>query len=349
MVEERLALRDAILAYVKAPRREDFCGLADRLYNYQQHAIPAYGRLAAARKVSDQSWKLAPLIPTEVFREIDLWDTRLAHADAVMFRTSGTTGSGTRGRRMVPDLSLYHAGMRGPFVEHVLGGDASPRPWISLIPPRSVLPDSSLSHMVSGLAAELAEERNSMWPMGCDGICMDTLINRLRHLDDSTPPLILSTSYALARLVDALGGEPLPLPTGTRLMLTGGFKGQMNHLNPESLLDATITTLGLTPDAVTQEYGMTELTSQMYGTPLDAPPWLHWRIVTPEDHQPIAQGQSGQIAFFDLLNLDNVSSILTSDVGYETMDGKLVLSGRLQDAPQRGCSLSAVALMERKQ
>jgi len=203
--------------------------------------------------------------------------------------------------------------------------------------------------MVSVLAAELAEARNSIWPMESDGIRMDTLISRLRHLDDSTPPLILSTSYALARLVDMLGDEPLILPTGTRLMLTGGFKGQMNHMNPESLLEATITTLGLTPDAVIEEYGMTELTSQMYGTPLAAPPWLHWRIVTLEDHQPVSQGQSGQIAFFDLLNLDNVSAIQTSDVGYETMDGKLVLSGRLQGAPQRGCSLSAVALMERKQ
>ena len=93
VVEERLALRDAILAYIKAPHRADFSGLADRLYAYQQQAIPAYGRLAATRKVSHQSWRLAPLVPTEVFREVDLWDARLAHADAVMFRTSGTTGS----------------------------------------------------------------------------------------------------------------------------------------------------------------------------------------------------------------------------------------------------------------
>ena len=129
-------------------------------------------------------------------------------------------------------------------------------------------------------------------------------------------------------------------------MLTGGFKGRSRSLDPSELAELIERRLGIGPRAIIGEYGMTEWTSQAYGagvTPaLEAPPWLKLRVIEPGSWRDAPPGQPGLVAAFDLLNLDNVSAILTSDLGVLDSSGRLSLVGRAPAARPRGCGLTAL-------
>jgi hypothetical protein len=141
-------------------------------------------------------------------------------------------------------------------------------------------------------------------------------------------------------LLDATSDLP-KAPKGSRMMLTGGFKGRTRRVNEGDLLGMIQTRLGFEPANIVGEYGMTELSSQAYGKPFQSPPWLRMRVVDPTHLQDVAAGQQGLVAFFDLLNLDNVSAILTSDLGVLDAHGGLTLLGRAPGSRTRGCSLQA--------
>jgi len=324
MWAERDALKGALLDFVRHGEG-DFDALAGRLARWQAQAIGPYGQLAQARGW-ELGWREAPLVPTALFRELDL-RAPVQESDAAVFKTSGTTGAGLRGTRRVPDLTLYHAAMEAPFVEHVLAGDRTPRLWWSLIPDTTALPESSLSHMTSALAERLATE-----------VVVE------RPTENNDPVVVMTTSFAIVQHLDAADPGLPPLPPGSRMMLTGGFKGKSRELDESALLALIEERLGLSAGAVVPEYGMTELTSQAYGRPLEGPPWLKLRVVAPGTQRDVVPGEQGLVAFFDLLNLDNVSAILTSDLGTLDAEGRLTLHGRAPGAVLRGCSLTAEEL-----
>ncbi len=331
----RDALVQDLRAFITAPDPADFDVLAARVLAWQVEHVAPYGRLVAARGPAT-SWRTAPLVPTEVFRDLDL---STGAEPVATFRTSGTTGAGRRGVRQVPDLTLYHAAMAGPFVAWVLDGDLVRRPWLSLVPR---LEDSSLSHMVECLSRGLADEAMSLWALTSAGL--DALA-AWRWLEGAaTPVLIVTTSLALANLLEARPDVVVALPAGSRMMLTGGAKGRSVALSEEALVALAARRLGLPVDAIVPEYGMTELTSQAYGRPFEAPPWLRLRVVDPVTQEDLPPGEVGLVAFFDLLNLDNVSPILTSDLGVLDDSGRLTLRGRASGAVARGCSLTAEEL-----
>jgi len=201
--------------------------------------------------------------------------------------------------------------------------------------------------MVSTLAGRLAAR--TTWVTGPHGL---DAARAWRALGDAAAAgeavLLLTTSFALVQLLDAAPDRSVRLPAGSRAMLTGGFKGRSRTLDPGELLALAQARLGLAPEAVADEYGMTELTSQAYaaraGEPLVAPPWLRLRVVDPATHEELPPGRQGLVAFFDLLNLDNVSALVTSDLGVLDERGGLTLRGRAPGAPARGCSLTAEEL-----
>ncbi|MGM0576790.1 MAG: long-chain fatty acid--CoA ligase [Myxococcota bacterium] len=342
--EARATLLADLLAFVREPEPERFGDLARRILAWQAEALAPFGRLVETRGGLPDDWRDAPLVPTDLFRDVDLC---AAPADAdveAIFRTSGTT-AGRRGARRVPDLTLYHAEMEAPFVRHVLAGDRSRRPWLSLVPPLSDAPDSSLSHMVSTLAEDLADRDASRWTMTPDGLDVEATADAFAEASRAgRPVVVLTTSFALVHLLDAAPDLRAPLPEGSRMMLTGGFKGRSRALSEDDLLEALEDRLGLPAGAVVPEYGMTELTSQAYGRPLEAPPWLRLRVVDPVTQRDLAAGEEGLVACFDLLNLDNVSPILTGDLGVLDADGRLTLHGRAPGTVLRGCSLTAEEL-----
>jgi hypothetical protein len=172
------------------------------------------------------------------------------------------------------------------------------------------------------------------------------------------PVLLLATSFALAWLLDALAGEQVALPPGSLVMQTGGFKGHARSLDDAALADALCGVLQLGRAQLIGEYGMTELSSQLYdggfaqgfeGQSAEGqsvfvePPWLRVTPVDPITLLPVADGEVGLARFTDLANVDSSLAILTQDQVRRVPAG-IVLLGRRPGASLRGCSLAAEAL-----
>ncbi len=344
MPTRRAELLADLLAFVAAPAPAAFDALALRVARWQAYAIAPYGKLVTARGGRIAHWRDAPLVPTDVFRDLDLCDAAPGADLDAEFHTSGTT-QGRPGVRRVPDLSLYDAAMTAPFVQHVLGGDAQPRPWVSLIARLRDAPHSSLSYMVDRLAQTLAHPDTTRWHMDAAGLHAGAAAAHLTSLAaQQRAVVVLATSFALVQLFDHEPNLAVRLPPGSRVMLTGGFKGRTREVTEAELQALVQARLGVPPEAVVPEYGMTELSSQAYGRPLVAPPWLKLRVVDPVTLLDLPPGEEGLVGCFDLLNLDNVSALLTSDLGVLDDDDRLTLRGRAPGALLRGCSLTAEEL-----
>ncbi len=82
----------------------------------------------------------------------------------------------------------------------------------------------------------------------------------------ASPVCILGTTAASAALFSAIAqrGRRIALAAGSRLMDTGGAKGQAIPLTPIEVVDRAHETLGIEPALVINEYGMTEMCSQLY-------------------------------------------------------------------------------------
>jgi hypothetical protein len=137
-------------------------------------------------------------------------------------------------------------------------------------------------------------------------------------------------------------------------METGGFKGATTELSRPELYDRITTATGVPAVRIVNEYGMTELLSQLYEPVLTdgegaigwhvTPPWLRVRALDPMTLEELPEGRKGVLAFFDLANLGSVSHILTEDVG-SIVGGRLRLEGRAPGAEPRGCSRAMDELM----
>jgi hypothetical protein len=165
--------------------------------------------------------------------------------------------------------------------------------------------------------------------------------------------VLLATSFALVWMLDELAGERLPLPPGSVVMWTGGFKGRSRSIGAAELGRALCQTLRLEPHQLIGEYGMTELSSQLYdrGHAPDSehpsifwePPWLRVTPVDPISLAPVTQGEEGLARFTDLANVDSALNVLTQD-RVRRVSGGIVLCGRQPGARLRGCSLAVEAL-----
>jgi hypothetical protein len=213
----------------------------------------------------------------------------------------------------------------------------APTRVIALLGDPTTAPDSSLSHMVALFGdatwhvadGELDREGLDAAVLGADG-----------------PVYLASTAFALAEWLD---GSPPPLAPGSVLMVTGGFKGRVHRLEGDALYASARTRLR--PARLVTEYGMTELSSQLWGTPgapYRPPPWLRAVAVEPRAGTPLPAGRTGQLRFYDLCNLDGTVGIETLDEGWVAPDGAVTLRGRLAGAPERGCSLTVEEAWERR-
>jgi hypothetical protein len=166
------------------------------------------------------------------------------------------------------------------------------------------------------------------------------------------PLLLLATSFALVWLLDELGTAELPLPPGSTVMWTGGFKGRSRSVDAAELGRAICRALCIEPRRLIGEYGMTELSSQLYDrgaspaaepTPFVEPPWLRVTPVDPISLEPVAPGEVGLARFTDLANVDSAINVLTQD-RVRRVPGGITLVGRQTGARLRGCSLAVEAL-----
>jgi hypothetical protein len=110
-------------------------------------------------------------------------------------------------------------------------------------------------------------------------------------------------------------------------------------------------TLAIAPAMVINEYGMTELCSQLYdATAFNCtglsdseerlkipPPWMRVTARDPVTLQPMADGEVGMLTFFDLANVGSVSAVMTEDLG-SVEQGRVRVLGRAA-GETRGCAL----------
>ncbi|AKF03374.1 hypothetical protein [Sandaracinus amylolyticus] len=341
---ERDALHARIAASIQgaitAPERD---ALLFEVARWQAAHNPVFARLCRARKVSfalplvPEAW---PAIPTDAFRyaRVATWDD--PSLDIRTFRTSGTT-SGARGAHPSRDLSLYDLAAERAARDFLFG----PRRMrlAMLAPHPDEAPDSSLSYMLGRFVSWFADQVTWCWREGTlDLAALRAALDA--SVRDGAPLAILGTSFAIVHADDALApDERWRLPPGSLAMPTGGFKGRSREVDPAEMRALIASRFGLDPTRdVIGEYGMTELSSQMYEREgrLDVLAWVRATPVDPDTLRPVRDGEIGILRIDDLANLDTAVSIQTADLARVGSDGRLTLIGRAPGATPRGCSLA---------
>jgi hypothetical protein len=336
------------------PWSEDVFGRrALEVFRVQYEACGPYRALCDARGVTPdtaQSWADAPMVPASAFKVLDLVSAPPS-ADALLFRTSGTTRGGeARGRHHVPRPSLYRAALLPPL-RAALVPDVERIRFVSLIPSPAEAPESSLSFMVGAAAEALATRVD--WMVHADGRWSDRFDEVWPSIvDEGAPVLLLGTALAFLHAMEGPGlGR---LPAGSRVMETGGFKGARRDVSRGELYAGISARTGVDSSRIVNEYGMTELLSQLWEPVLTEglergrvhvpAPWLRVRALDPVSLAPLREGSEGVLSFFDPANLGSVSHVLTEDIG-ALVDGRVRLRGRTPGAEPRGCSRAMDELM----
>jgi hypothetical protein len=351
------ALHDRARAMVLAfqgghPPPESFDALAVDLARFQAAHVPGYARLCAARGVDVAAVARAadaPAVPTDAFKLAPVFAFDLREV-AVTFRTSGTT-IGARGQHHFRRVATYDAAALA-FGRAMLARDLEGPPSVLVLGPSDVeAPDSSLAHMCALFARELGRpqppERTFFVRRG--ELDVPGLRARVRELPAGTPTIVLATSFALVHLLDALAGEVLPLPLGSRIMQTGGFKGKSREVDAHELRRGVSRAFAVAERAVVCEYGMTELSSQLWeATLVDdgmdhgvyvEPPWVRVVPVDEETLAPLPEGRIGIARIEDLANVDSAFAVLAPD-RVRRVAGGVELLGRAPHAAPRGCSIA---------
>ncbi len=302
---------------------EAFERLALDLSAWQRQRSPVLAKL------SDDTitqWQQIPAVPVALFRHLDI-DTMVTSTPTVCFETSGTTGLKS-GKHRLLNTVLYDFNAMSWAQRHIDG------PYTEVISLVENRPSSSLAHMIQLFPTLRTQATVSSWvhnnELNIDGL--------VAHLAQCTSPVfVAATAFALAELLDHVQH---PLPPSSTIMVTGGFKGRKTSYDDVALYAAARTTLN--PSWLLTEYGMCELSSQLWGipgSPYRPPPWLRPLAIDPITGAPLPPEESGQLRFYDLCNIDSTIGIETLDHGIVHSDGSVTLLGRLPGAAVRGCSL----------
>jgi hypothetical protein len=350
------ALHQAVQAFLAAPAAgPSFDDLALALARHQAASSAPIARLYRARGLDPASLGAAaeiPAVPTDAFKMTRIAAHR-ADNDTVLFRTSGTT-VGARGAHGLRDTSTYVDGA----LRHGAAMLAPDRPAgltiLALMPEPGPAPESSLGFMCQAFGGRIG--RAGGWFIK-DGALDVAGLDRARE-EAPGPVLLLATSFALVFLLDELGGRRLPLPPGSRVMQTGGYKGKSREVPAGELRSRVSEALGVDEPRIVNEYGMTELSSQAYEGTLRAalgfgsagpgvlvePPWMRVTPVDPVTLAPVPEGDTGIARIVDLANVDSAVAIQTQDL-VRRRPGGFELLGRAPGAIPRGCSLAMEELL----
>ena len=337
------ALEDQLLALIARPSGEitdaEFNAVALAVYRFQSEANRPYRQFCKYQKTPSHltDWRAIPAVPTGAFRQAKLMAFPATETRAT-FRTSGTTGEGY-GSHHFRSLRLYEASILRAWQTLNL----PPLPQVILTQRPGDAPHSSLCHMMGTLGAFGPQT----WCIDAGG-ALD--VSALRSAAASGPVLVLGTALAFLHLFEQLGRERIPLPPGSLAMETGGYKGTGRALSKPELYARFGHALGLEPDAILNEYSMTELSSQWYtrglGHPHHGPAWARALVIDPETGLEAPEGGHGILRLIDPANLGSVLAIETQDMAIRRGAG-FELIGRDPAAIPRGCSRSADELLSR--
>ena len=358
MVYERLmeVIARGADAEVTDPEFEE---IAQLVFTHQYARNPIYRGFCNTRDVrpgSIQSWLDIPALPADAFKTAPLFCGD-PEAATTVFRTSGTTrGTEKRGEHFFSDTSVYEAALLAGVAVHLIP-EGEPLPIFSIVAARGEVPDSSLSHMASEVMERYGSAESAFFLSDGELLVGEFVAACAAAGKQGRPVLVIGTSLGFLHLIERLerAGQGVQLPAGSRVMDTGGFKGRMREVGRPELYGAISGALGVPEEWIVNEYGMTEMSSQLYdgvagkagraaGRCYRGPGWMRTVAVDPETLAPLPTGESGILRHVDLANIDSVMAIQTADLGRVTGAG-IELSGRLIGAEPRGCSLAMDDLM----
>lgn len=325
---------------------ESFNDAALRLFNYQAKAnLPYRNYLRGLGMCASDviHWTDIPALPNTAFR-----DSRVACFPPIqtkrIFETSGTTDD-VKGKHEYASLNCYQKALLQGFVDFM--PDVSQYRWLSLIPSYEDRPNASLSFMVSTLAFHYAKcevdfvcdadfnfESDKIFGLLMDYSMSDTLF------------FVLGTSFALVRLCEDMLESRVQtvLPPNSVLFDTGGYKGRNKEYTRDEFLEIIYDCLGIRPEQIWNEYGMTELSSQAYRRSDQEchqfPAWTRVLVRDPVTGELCSNREPGIVQIFDLANVGSVLAVSTLDAGIMHGDQHLELLGRIDSESLRGCSLN---------
>lgn len=376
--------------FIRSPATANFEPLALKLFRLQVERNPIYRRFCQGRDVdlsSELRWDAIPAITVAAFKDLEL-TSLVPEERTTTFFSSGTTGQ-RRSRHFhnAESLSLYEASLLPPFEHHLLAGlDAlveeqllgalDKLPFLALTPSPATAPHSSLVHMFETVRRQFGSHdslfagrvaTNGTWTLDLDA----ALFAIRKSMCANRPLLMLGTAFNFVHLLDHFAANNMRcrLAHGSRVLETGGYKGQSREVAKAELHALVTKHLGIAPEFIVTEYGMCELSSQAYdsvagqgraGCPQPAatammqsrrgedtapcqrvfhfPHWCRVQITSPETGREAADGETGLLRIFDLANVRSVMAIQTEDLGVRRGNG-FELIGRNAQAEPRGCSL----------
>ena len=317
-----------------------FRSLALKIFEHQFRRNLYYRKFCLLEKRSPENvkdWKEIPAMPALGFKELVL--TAFPSRTRVrVFHTSGTTRE-MKGAHFFDTLDLYERSVLPAFKKFVRPeGTFS---FYFLMPSPEEAPHSSLSCMMGILDRHLASGRGKYY--------VKKNIPQFRRLagdlkKEKKKVMLLSTAFALKGFLDFLRENKtlLSLPSGSRLMETGGFKGRVKEISKTDLYAECALRLGIPGKQCVSEYGMTELSSQMYAPvsgDFKGPAWLRTLVIDPKTGKEARKGSPGILRHVDLANRGSVLAVQTEDLGRVTRKG-FELLGRAKGSTLRGCSLN---------
>ena len=248
----------------------------------------------------------------------------------ITYSSSGTTSTGR---------SLHYVKDRMAYLDHTVRifeqfyGSVQDYVFLALLPNYLEREGSSLIDMMQHFISLSKYPESNFYLYN-----HDRLITQLKQCrDENKPTILFGVSFAL---MDFAENYKLDYPE-LIIMETGGMKGQRKELTKLEMHQ--IIKRAFNVSTIHSEYGMTELSSQLYSNGLgvfDQNIYLQAHIHDITDPLSLApKGKQGIVCLTDLANIDSCSFIMTEDTGYINEHNQLVLTGRLDIAEARGCNL----------
>ncbi len=322
------------LDFIAQPHPAEWDGLVRDMHALHFRANAPYRAYCESLGISEvvKNWREIPCVPQEAFKHSDLRSFP-AEETVKTFRTSGTTGE-SYGQHHFRTLEIYETAVR----EGWLLAGAPAAPFLVIAPHPDEAPHSSLSHMLGVLAP-----RENFITVGAK-------MDLARLCEANAHVCLLGTALGFLRLFEEMGDNRTQLPPGSTAMETGGYKGSGRDIAKPDLYEMFADKLGIDPENVFNEYGMTELSSQFYARGPrglhHGPPWARAVIADPVTLEEVADGETGSVLIYDAANVGSVVGIRTQDLAIKRGDA-FELLGRDPAALPRGCSRAADELFSR--
>ena len=344
-------LVDTIEAFIASDSTTEieFNDLAVTIFAYQyENNLPfrQFSMQQGKAPKTAKTWKDIPPVPINAFKSVLLSCSKQTD-DGRMFMTSGTTKNGVRGKSYHPTLKIYDHSMIKNFKNRFMKEKNNIEMGI-LFPDEEVMPNSSLAHYLT-LALRHFGTKSSGFRLNQNGINFEKIFKDLDCSQATGKPYaILGASFSIVHLVDEMIkiNKTYKLPFGSKILDTGGFKGQSRNVNPDEFYDQLSNTFGIPRKNCINMYGMTELSTQFYDDGNEVcpsiktgPHWIKSRVINPLSKVDVPKGSTGVLVHCDLAHFNIVSSILTEDAGIE-LDNGFFLLGRASAEEAIGCSMA---------